>query len=344
MPPFEDAEDYGTSLLDSHDGVRPLGTINCNVINSDGDISGVTTTSGTRVEDPRPGRRLSHRGGGAVRRQRCRRVRVHRTGRGRDQDVRLPLGDRIDAGGDESPVDACLEALRRVVTFTTEARLRDPEGTSQFRRELLRGEQERGIRRCGHLCGGSLCCLRRWRGPSRGLGLPVRTKELSAQMTDAPQSATGERKQKQLPPPIGFGYDELSWPWSRRWSVFTAPGGRCPPRWAGSSRRSAFREEPDGTSTVLFECKTSALRFQLPLRISTWRERRKVRLQSDEGLDPLCPRGETRPVAGPSRQGFLLPAVQHHVRESSVAAPLGPALAATHSPRSARDQLDAAAP
>ena len=28
-------------------------------------------------------------------------------------------------------------------------------------------------------------------------------------MTDAPQSTTGERKQKQLPSPIGFGYDEL---------------------------------------------------------------------------------------------------------------------------------------
>lgn len=55
------------------------------------------------------------------------------------------------------------------------------------------------------------------------------------------------------------------------------------------------RSEPNRTSTVLFECKTSTLRYQMPLRRSTWRERRNVRMQAEEGVEPMCPRAELGP-------------------------------------------------
>jgi N4-(beta-N-acetylglucosaminyl)-L-asparaginase len=131
VPPFEDAEDYGTSLLDSHDGVRPLGTINCNVINRDGDISGVTTTSGLAWKIPgRVGDSPIVGAGLYVDND------VGACGStGRGEAVIKTCGSHsvielMRAG--MAPVDACLEALRRVVTFTTEARLRDPEGRPNF--------------------------------------------------------------------------------------------------------------------------------------------------------------------------------------------------------------------
>ena len=73
-------------------------------------------------------------------------------------------------------------------------------------------------------------------------------------------------------------------------------GRQVPSPMGGFLMDLGVRQEADGTSTILFECKTSALRYELPLRISTWRERRKVRLQAEEGLDPMCPRGELGPT------------------------------------------------
>lgn len=88
---------------------------------------------------------------------------------------------------------------------------------------------------------------------------------------------------------IGFGVSQLS-------EVMKAErlhcsGRQVPSPMGGFLVDLGVRAEANGTSTVLFECKTSALRYELPLRISTWRERRKVKGQVEEGLDPMCPRG-----------------------------------------------------
>ncbi len=130
-PPFEDGDDYGLSLLDSHDGVRPLGTINCNVINADGDLSGVTTTSGLSYKIPgRVGDSPIVGAGLYVDND------VGACGStGRGEAVIKTCGSHsvveLMRGG-MSPTDACLEALRRIVTFTTEDRLRNAEGRPSF--------------------------------------------------------------------------------------------------------------------------------------------------------------------------------------------------------------------
>lgn len=130
-PPFEDEDTYGLGILDSHDGVRPQGTINCNIVNSDGDISGVTTTSGLswkipgRVGDSPivgAGLYVDNDVGAAG-----------STGRG--EAVIKTCGshtvvEMMRAG--MSPTDACLEALRRIVTFTAEPRLRNADGVPSF--------------------------------------------------------------------------------------------------------------------------------------------------------------------------------------------------------------------
>ena len=131
VPPFEQEDDYGLSLLDSHDGVRPQGTINCNVINADGDISGVTTTSGLSYKIPgRVGDSPIVGAGLYVDND------VGACGStGRGEAVIKTCGSHsvvelMRAG--MSPTDACLEALRRIVTFTTEDRLRNEEGRPSF--------------------------------------------------------------------------------------------------------------------------------------------------------------------------------------------------------------------
>ncbi len=131
VPPFEDEEDYGLGILDSHDGVRPQGTINCNVVNQDGDLSGVTTTSGLAWKIPgRVGDSPIVGAGLYVDND------VGACGStGRGEAVIKTCGSHsvveLMRSG-MSPVDACLEALRRVVTFTAEARLRDGEGRPNF--------------------------------------------------------------------------------------------------------------------------------------------------------------------------------------------------------------------
>ena len=124
-------------------------------------------------------------------------------------------------------------------------------------------------------------------------------------MTDAPQSATGKKEEEPVSSPMGFGYDELAE--VKKMERLHCSGRQVPSPMGGFLEALGVREEKNGTSTVLFECKTSALRFQLPLRISTWRERRKVRLQSDEDLDPLCPRGELGPSLVRRGKDFFCP-------------------------------------
>ena len=129
--PFEDEETYGLGILDSHDGVRPQGTINCNVINRDGDISGVTTTSGLAWKVPgRVGDSPIVGAGLYVDND------VGACGStGRGEAVIKTCGshtvvEMMRAG--MSPTDACLEALRRIVTFTAEPRLRNDRGLPNF--------------------------------------------------------------------------------------------------------------------------------------------------------------------------------------------------------------------
>ena len=129
--PFEDEEAYGLGILDSHDGVRPQGTINCNVINRDGDISGVTTTSGLAWKVPgRVGDSPIVGAGLYVDND------VGACGStGRGEAVIKTCGshtvvEMMRAG--MSPTDACLEALRRIVTFTAEPRLRNDRGLPNF--------------------------------------------------------------------------------------------------------------------------------------------------------------------------------------------------------------------
>ena len=128
---FTDPGGYGDPLLDSHDGVRPWGTISCSIIDENADISSVTTTSGLafkipgRVGDspiPGAGMYVDNDVGAAG-----------STGRG--EAVIKTCGshtvvEMMRQG--MSPTDACLEALRRIATFTVEDKLRDAQGRPNF--------------------------------------------------------------------------------------------------------------------------------------------------------------------------------------------------------------------
>jgi N4-(beta-N-acetylglucosaminyl)-L-asparaginase len=110
------------SMLDSHDGVRPWGTINCNAVDRNGNISGVTTTSGLfgkiagRIGDSPivgAGLYVDNDVGAAG-----------STGRG-EAVIKIcgshTIVEAMRRGA--APTDACLEACRRIVTWTTETRL-----------------------------------------------------------------------------------------------------------------------------------------------------------------------------------------------------------------------------
>jgi N4-(beta-N-acetylglucosaminyl)-L-asparaginase len=127
--PWREARAQG--MLDSHDGVRPWGTINCNAVNRNGDLSGVTTTSGLffklpgRVGDsPIIGAGLytDNDVGSAG-----------STGRG-EACIKICAGHTIveNMRRGMTPTDACLDACRRVVTWTVEKRLRYPNGRPNF--------------------------------------------------------------------------------------------------------------------------------------------------------------------------------------------------------------------
>jgi N4-(beta-N-acetylglucosaminyl)-L-asparaginase len=131
LPGFRPEASYGDGLLDSHDGVRPQGTINCNVLNADGDLSGVTTTSGLAWKIP-------GRVGDSP---------IVGAGLYVDNDVGAAgstgLGEAVikTVGGHTvvemmrsgmHPKDACLEALRRIVTFTVDPRFLDEQGRPNF--------------------------------------------------------------------------------------------------------------------------------------------------------------------------------------------------------------------
>lgn len=122
-------------LENSWDGVRPMGTINCSAVDRNGDMSGVTTTSGLfyklagRVGDsPIIGAGLytdNDVGSAGA------------TGRG--EAVIKTCGshavvEMMRAGA--SPTDACLEACRRIIRWTVERRLLDDRGRPDFNVEF----------------------------------------------------------------------------------------------------------------------------------------------------------------------------------------------------------------
>lgn len=118
-------------MLDSHDGARPWGTINCNAVNASGEISGVTTTSGLfyklpgRVGDSPiigAGVYVDNDIGAAG-----------STGRG-EANIKVcgahTVVEAIRRG--MSPTDACMEACRRAVHWTVEKRLLGADGRPNF--------------------------------------------------------------------------------------------------------------------------------------------------------------------------------------------------------------------
>lgn len=118
-------------MLDSHDGVRPGGTINCNVVNAKGDLSGVTTTSGLAWKVPgRVGDSPIVGAGLYVAND------VGACGStGRGEAVIKTCGSHTVVElmrSGVSPTDACLEALRRIVAFTVEPRLTNRDGLPNF--------------------------------------------------------------------------------------------------------------------------------------------------------------------------------------------------------------------
>ncbi len=119
-------------LLESYDGVRPWGTINCSAVDADGNLSGVTTTSGLAWKIPGRvgdspligcGLYVDNDVGAAG-----------STGRG--EAVIKTLGghtvvEMLRQG--MSPTDAALAALRRIVRFTeAQPRLQTDDGRPAF--------------------------------------------------------------------------------------------------------------------------------------------------------------------------------------------------------------------
>lgn len=72
-------------------------------------------------------------------------------------------------------------------------------------------------------------------------------------------------------------------------------GGRMPSPMGGFLEPLRVRPEDDGTGTALFECSASSLRFSLPIPKATRAERKKVKEQQEERLDPTCPRHDDPP-------------------------------------------------
>ena len=90
--------------------------------------------------------------------------------------------------------------------------------------------------------------------------------------------------------PTGFGVEELAD--TKQMERLYCSGRQVPSPMEGFLVALGVRAEEDGTSTVLFECQSSSLRFQLPIRKATRTEKKKIKDQVEEGLDPLCPRGD----------------------------------------------------
>ena len=67
-------------------------------------------------------------------------------------------------------------------------------------------------------------------------------------------------------------------------------GGRLPSPSGGFLMVLGVRPEDEGSGSILLECTTSSLRYQMSVPKATRSERKKVRAMIDEGSDPKCPR------------------------------------------------------
>jgi N4-(beta-N-acetylglucosaminyl)-L-asparaginase len=127
----EAASGEAVGALDSHDAVRPMGTIHCSAVDNAGNLSAVTTTSGLffkipgRVGDsplPGCGCYCDNDVGAAG-----------STGRG--EAVIKTVGSHLiveEMRRGAHPTDACLTALQRIVDWTVESRLLDETGRPNF--------------------------------------------------------------------------------------------------------------------------------------------------------------------------------------------------------------------
>lgn len=132
LTPEESGEPIrGFGLEDAWDGARTYGTIHCSAVDADGNLSGVTTTSGLSFKVPgRVGDSPLVGAGLYVDND------VGACGStGRGEAVIKVCGsmlvvEKMRQG--MAPTDACLEALRRIVRFTVEKRLRRADGRPDF--------------------------------------------------------------------------------------------------------------------------------------------------------------------------------------------------------------------
>lgn len=128
---FRDPSEYGDGLLDSHDGVRPQGTINCDIVDRDGSLSSVTTTSGLAYKIPGRVGDSPIIGAG----QYCDNDVGAAGSTGRGEAVIKTCGSHTVVElmrNGMRPTDACLEALRRIVHVTVESRLLGEDGRPNF--------------------------------------------------------------------------------------------------------------------------------------------------------------------------------------------------------------------
>ena len=124
-------EEFGDGLTDGHDAYRPTGTINCDIVDRNGDLSSVTTTSGLAFK--MPGRVGDSPIIGAG--QYCDNDVGAAGSTGLGEAVIRTCGSHAIVEmmrGGMSPTDACLEALRRIVHFTVEERLLNESGRPSF--------------------------------------------------------------------------------------------------------------------------------------------------------------------------------------------------------------------
>ena len=116
---------------DSFDGVRPMGTINCNAVDRDGNMSGVTTTSGLFYKIPGRVGDSPIIGAGLYTDNDV--GSAGSTGRGEAVIKTCGSHTVVEAmRRGASPADACLEACRRIVHWTVEKRLLDERGRPNF--------------------------------------------------------------------------------------------------------------------------------------------------------------------------------------------------------------------
>lgn len=128
---YREPDDFGDGLLDSHDGYRPQGTINCDIVDLNGDLSSVTTTSGLAYKIPGRVGDSPIIGAG----QFCDNDVGAAGSTGRGEAVIKTCGSHTVVEYMRQgmhPTDACLEALRRIVHVTVEERLLDEEGRPGF--------------------------------------------------------------------------------------------------------------------------------------------------------------------------------------------------------------------